>query len=121
MQKRILLPCLLLFSLGSSTPQPAQPGTPPAGETPTLRLPTTARPTGYAIHLDLVPGADSYGGDVDIDLKLEAPGAVLWLNGSPDLMIESARLSQAPRPDAVPSEVSQVGADFIGLRFAAPL
>lgn len=131
MQQQKILPLLILFSLGlaaqpqlksaAARSQPAASPPSAALTPPTLRLPTSVRPVDYTIKLQLIPSADSFRGEMDIALELEKPEEVLWLNGSSDLKIEAASISQPARPALSPIAISQGGRDFIGFRFAAPL
>ena len=45
-----------------------------------LRLPKVAHPVRYAADLQLVPTADSFTGRIDIDLQIDEPTQVLWLD-----------------------------------------
>ena len=47
---------------------------------PKLRIPAGARPTRYAVTLTIVPGAAKVAGEITIDLDLDRPHPVLWLN-----------------------------------------
>ena len=58
----------------------AEPSTVPGVEPPMLKLPPGARPTRYAVTLTVVPGDDNAHGDIAIDVELDQPHAVLWLN-----------------------------------------
>src|SRR5262249_15499278 len=101
---------LFTFSLSAAAPPP-----------PTLRLPAGVSPLGYAIHLKLVPGAESFSGEVDVELKLDQPTDVLWLNGSRDLTVESASATQTSRPELSASAITPSGSEFISFQFGAPL
>ncbi len=88
---------------------------------PPLRLSSEVRPQSYAIHLQITPGAEYFTGDVDIQLQLDKPTEVLWLNGSSDLNVESASV-QLFDGTPVPSIATLPGGtDFLGFRFANPL
>ena len=63
-----------------------------AGGVPRLRLPATASPLHYRVELTLVPAAERFSGAVAIDVLLEEPAAVLWLNAT-GLTIEAATLT----------------------------
>src|SRR6187455_288824 len=47
---------------------------------PAFRLPDGARPTAYALSLTVVPGAPVVSGEIAIDVALERPHALVWLN-----------------------------------------
>ena len=51
-----------------------------AVEPPTLRLPAGAHPTRYALTLTIVPGEPKAHGEIAIDVELDRPHTVLWLN-----------------------------------------
>ena len=51
-----------------------------ATEPPALRIPAGARPTHYALTLTVVPGEPKAPGEIAIDVELERPHTVLWLN-----------------------------------------
>jgi len=59
---------------------------------PPLRLPAVAEPTGYSVSLRIDPNNPSFGGSVDIDVRIREKTDVLWLNGT-DLKIEKASSS----------------------------
>jgi alanyl aminopeptidase len=106
-------------------PQPAQasaPAAPAAPATPltapTLRLPTTVRPTGYTVELTLDPKADSFQGVADLALEVAEPTSVLWLNGKA-LTVKQATLTQAGAPIALtPAPGNE---NFLGFTLARPL
>src|SRR5580700_11628988 len=62
-----------------------------APEPPAFRLPDTARPLRYLIELTVVPGKDTFRGLAEIQLAVNKPADVLWLNAT-DLNIEQATL-----------------------------
>jgi aminopeptidase N len=83
----LVLSCTLLAQNTPST----------AAEPPTLRLPAGARPTHYALTLTVVPGEPKAQGEIAIDVELEKPHTVLWLNADslyvPRAEVESAQTS----------------------------
>lgn len=108
-----------LFSPVSSA-GPLAVHTPPP---PTLRLPTSARPTGYQLHLQLQPGADQFSGTIEIALHVNQPLALLWLNAAPEVQIDRAEFFSN---DPAHSRIAVLGQersgrDFLGLRPAATL
>ncbi len=76
---------VFVMTLGACAGKPAPahdatavtPGAPPASG----RLPADVRPLHYRLHLDLDPDQGQYRGNVEIDLALDRPRGVLWLNG----------------------------------------
>jgi alanyl aminopeptidase len=114
--------CLLLLPSLTPAQPPAKPA-PPASPAPTLRLPAGARPTGYQIHLRLLPGADQFSGTVEIALAVTAPLPVLWLNAAPEVVIDRAEFVPAKPGGArlfVPGQ-ERAGRDFVALRPSATL
>lgn len=49
-------------------------------QSPALRLDDTVRPTHYAAELTVVPGQDSFSGEINIDVQLSEPKSIIWLN-----------------------------------------
>ena len=92
-----------------------------AAEAPTppeLRLPAGARPVGYTVDLTLSPESETFSGAIDIDLEIDAPMRVLWLNAR-DLTVEDASFAIAGRtvrPRVVPG-----GDNFIGFETDEPM
>ena len=68
----------------------------PAPVAPTVRLPDGARPTHYALTLTVVPGAARVDGGIVIDVVLDTPHAVLWLNA--DALNVTKATSEVLRP-----------------------
>src|ERR1700688_645181 len=89
-----------------------------AGAVPRLRLPATASPLHYRVELTLVPAAERFSGAVAIDLLLEEPAAVLWLNATA-LTIEAATLTAGSTRLA--AGIVPGGDDFVGFSFARPV
>ncbi len=106
----------------SSAPPPAQASAPvaaPATPTPpTLRLPTTIRPTSYTVELTVDPNVGTIQGVVDIALEVAEPTSVLWLNGH-QLTVKQATLTQAGAPLAVTPVPGNEA--FLGFALARPL
>jgi alanyl aminopeptidase len=83
-------------------------------DAPSLRLPGTATPIRYAVNLTIVPDRDTFEGSVDIDVDIQQPENLLWLNAT-KLNIKEATLQaggQSYRATVVPG-----GDNFAGLRF----
>jgi aminopeptidase N len=68
--------CALSFSAGAQAPVPLQDEYSP----PALRIPGGSRPTRYELTLTVVPGDDKASGEIAIDVALDRPHRVLWLN-----------------------------------------
>jgi cytosol alanyl aminopeptidase len=68
--------CMLSFaSNAQAPPAPQYDYSPPA-----LRIPGGARPTHYELTLTVVPGDAKASGEIAIDVALDRPHRVLWLN-----------------------------------------
>ena len=105
------------FALAACVAAHAQTPVPPDASTPpTLRLPAGARPTHYALTLTIVPGADKAQGDISIDVELDRPQTVLWLNAD---MLAISHVA-VDGNDAHPRIVTDDD-QFVGLAFAEPL
>ena len=63
--------------IGASIALAAEPAPVPVAQAPTLRLPSGARPTHYAVTLTVVPGEATAQGEVAIDVELDRPHPVL--------------------------------------------
>ena len=83
-----------------------------AAEPPALRIPAGARPTHYALTLTVVPGSPSARGEIAIDVELEKPHTVLWLNA------DSLKVTRAD-VEAEQTRVSVLSGheQFVGLAF----
>jgi cytosol alanyl aminopeptidase len=113
---------------GEPLPQPAPQLAPPstasapaaveAPRPPELRLPRTAQPARYVVSLRVEPGQPAFDGVVDIDVKVEAPIPVLWLNGTA-LTVTEAHADVMGR--SLKARVVPGGEDFVGFAFDEPL
>jgi len=83
-----------------------------AADPPKLRLSQDVRPTRYSVELTAIPAAKTFSGVVDIDVTLEKPASLIWLNAN-DLTIQQASLNSR----AVIAESG--GEDVIALRLPA--
>jgi alanyl aminopeptidase len=79
---------------------------------PTLRLPAGARPTHYDVTLTIVPGAAKVSGEVAIDVELDRPHPVLWLNAV-SIAVSQVRVDGAEAHPRILTGDDQ----FIGLAF----
>ena len=94
-------------------PRPPAAASGPPGRAPTLRLPTTARPTGGAIELTVDPAAERYRGTVRYQVTLAAPTATLWLHAE-ELQVASATVGGRParpvrRAGRLPRTAASIG------------
>ena len=99
--------CLSLFGV-SGTAAGAGP------EPPKLRLPTTARPTGYAVELTIDPNQPGFRGSVDITVRLEQETDLLWLNAA---AIEIQKASAKAGGAAVGVSAVPRGGEFLAVAF----
>jgi alanyl aminopeptidase len=75
-------------------PAAAQRPPQPAEAPPALRLPGDVHPVRYALSMRIVPTEERFSGTADIEVALDAPRSVLWLNGR-GLHVTSARVGAA--------------------------
>ena len=112
----------LLFSIGTSLVSNvfAQTLLPAAGDStaPTFRLGDAATPLNYVARLVIDPGRDNFDGEMAIDMKVNRPTAVLWLNAS-QITVQSASLEMNDR--TLPLTSIPGGTDFIGFRATEPI
>jgi alanyl aminopeptidase len=80
-------------------------------QAPEFRLGDAATPLGYAVHLSIDPALTEFEGEIAIELRIDKPQAVLWLNGT-DLAILSANIQMTDRN--IELSVVPGGNDFIG-------
>ncbi|WP_342745527.1 M1 family metallopeptidase [Cystobacter ferrugineus] len=85
---------------------------------PTLRLPTGVRPTGYSAELTLDPTRPTFQGVLDVDLDVKEATETVWLLGH-ELTVKEAALTVGGVPVAV-SQVKGTG-DFLGFQPEAAL
>jgi alanyl aminopeptidase len=98
--------------------QAAAPAAPAKPTPPSLRLPSTVRPTGYTVELTMDPMASTFQGVADVALEVAEPTSVLWLHGKA-LTVKQATLTQNGAAIVVtPVEGHE---DFIGFTLASPL
>ena len=81
---------------------------------PVLRLPDGVRPLRYAVELTIRPAESDFRGQIDIEIEVKQPAAVLWLNAR-FLSVDVARVGGKP------AQIVPGGDDFVGLRPAEPL
>ena len=102
----------------ASAPPPSAPSVPSA-PAPTLRLPRTFLPTGYAARLELDPAAAGFEGAIQIAGNLAERSPVIWLNAK-QLTVHKAVAQRPGQPDVTLTATAQ-GGDFLELRAAQPL
>jgi aminopeptidase N len=101
----------------NAPPSPAATGS-PAPSTPAppaLRLPPTATPTRAAVTLTIKPTASDLEGEIDLDLVVNEPTDLLWLNAS-QLEVREARLEAGGA--TIAARAVPGGDDFVGFAFA---
>ena len=99
-------------SLGAAAPDPATEANAP----PSLRLPSGARPTHYEVTLTVVPGEAKASGEIAIDVELERPHPVLWLNAD-EVVVSRASVNAAATKITILPPADQ----FLGLAFEPAL
>ncbi|HXM71548.1 MAG TPA: M1 family peptidase, partial [Thermoanaerobaculia bacterium] len=109
---------IVFLGFGAATAPLAAAAPAPSGEVPRFRLPAAASPLHYRVELTLVPSAERFSGEVAIDVLLEEPAAVLWLNATA-LTIEAATLTAGSTRLA--ARIVPGGDDFVGFGFARPV
>jgi alanyl aminopeptidase len=87
-----------------------------AADPPAFRLPAGARPTHYGLSLTVVPGEPKVSGEIAIDVELDRPHGVLWLNAD-GVSVKRASV------DAAATRVEVLGGSeqFVGLALDPPL
>lgn len=85
-----------------------------------LRLPSTARPLGYQLSLDVDPAQESFRGRVVIDIEVDVATHPLWLNAE-NLTITAARVVAADDASSQVLRVVSGREHVIGLAGDAPL
>src|SRR6266446_3729239 len=58
---------------------------------PKLRLPEGVRPVKYSADLTLLPDSPTFHGSVDIEIDLQKPSLLIWLNAR-DIQLEDASI-----------------------------
>jgi alanyl aminopeptidase len=103
----------------------AVPGVPAAAPTtdapeapPKLRLPKTASPLSYMVDLTIVPEKQTFSGAVKIEIQLDGPARVVWVNAT-GLAISEASLEMDGR--RAPARILPGGEDFVGFSFERPM
>ena len=85
---------------------------------PALRLDGSAVPTQYRLDLTVVPERETFAGTVEIDVNLNKPSSLIWLNGSALEVAEAViRASGIDRPARSVGN----GKGFVGLQTATPV
>ncbi len=87
-----------------------------AADPPAFRLPDGARPTHYALSLTVVPGEPKAAGEIAIDVELDRPHKILWLNADSVEVKRATAGSSGTRVDILGGYEQ-----FVGLAFEPPL
>jgi alanyl aminopeptidase len=112
----------LAASLGASaisvgTSHAAETGASVAGDSPpSLRLPAGARPTRYELALTVVPGEATAHGEIAIDVELDRPHPILWLNAD-ELTVSGASTDAS----ATSAKIVAGNDQFVGVAFEPAL
>src|SRR5262249_45344007 len=75
-------------------------------------------PEGYRVDLNLNPDQDQFSGSVRIQLKVNRPTPVIWLNAN-QLTVQEAVITSAAK--TLPAKAEAEGNDFLALRFDTPV
>jgi alanyl aminopeptidase len=94
------------------------PPPPPAVNPPSVRLPDGVRPTRYAAKLTVVPTHPTFKGIATVDVLLDRPTQVLWLNAN-DLALGHTTLVAGDQTYV--ATILPQPKDFVGLQFDRPL
>jgi len=81
---------------------------------PKLRLPEGVRPVKYSADLLLLPDSPTFRGSVDIEIDLQKPSSLIWLNAW-DIRIEDASIET--RSGKQPATVEPGNENFVALSF----
>jgi len=106
---------LLVWALALSSAGGAAVGEAPTPAPPVLRLPGTARPLHHALELHIVPTEPGFSGSILIDVQLDEPTSLLWLNAT-ELIVDEVEIVEGDRRTG--ATVVPGDEDFIGVAFA---
>jgi len=87
-------------------------------EPPALRLPNTARPTGYVLDLSIDPGNSTFRGAVDVAVRLDERTSYLWMNARG---LKIAKASARAGGASVGVTATPRGEEFLGVAFDRPV
>ena len=87
----------------------------PSLNPPKLRLDGSVQPLRYAVDLTIVPDRDTFHGSVDIDIDIQTPSNIIWLNAV-GIAIEEASFHAAGSA-ALPAKAVPGGDQFTGFSF----
>ncbi len=85
---------------------------------PTLRLGDNVRPVRYRASLTVIPQQDNFTGTIEIDLDVQKPTDIIWLNGR-HLTIDPAKLVAGGHTLVAKTQTS--GTEFIGFAFKSAI
>src|SRR3954467_6808396 len=83
---------------------------------PELRIPEGSRPLRYAVTLTVVPGEAAVTGEIAIDVELDRPHPIVWLNAV-DLSIAQVSVDEA----GTAARVATNRDHFLGIAFEPAL
>ena len=124
---RLAAAVLVGFTVSAHGPRAAAADVVATAETaaPGLRLPQGARPLGYDVTLTVVPGEPSAAGVIAIDVEVDRPHSILWLNADGiDVSQASVDASSSTTESGVTATRVRVVANrdqFLGLAFEPAL
>ncbi len=87
-------------------------------EVPKLRLPETVVPSSYQAELSLDPAKPNFSGSITIEVTVNRPVKIVWLNAA-DLKVQEASFSSGS--NRLVAKVIADQKEFLGLEFESPL
>ena len=87
-----------------------------SAEPPKLKLDDQVRPVKYAADLTLAPESPTFHGTIDIDISVQRPESLIWINAR-EISVQSATLETAGKRQT--AAIVPGGDEFLGLQFPA--
>ena len=88
---------------------------------PGLRLPRDVVPVRYAPRLAIDPALPTFAGTIDIDVRVERPTDVVWLNARQITLRDAKAFVGGAAGEAIPAVRIGGSDDVMGLKFERPL
>ena len=86
------------------------------GPAPKLRLPDSVQPLNYSVDLKLVPGNDTFEGNIVIAVDVRRPSTMIWIHGNA-LQIREVHIDSNGKTVPMTAELHEN--DLVGLRTAS--
>ena len=86
-----------------------------ASRTPVLRLDDTATPLRYVARLVIDPARDDFDGEISIDIRINRPSKIIWLNATA-ITVSAANIELQSPTAIVALKPIAGGDDFVGLQ-----